>query len=71
MNEAEADRLAPSDVENCVRIKKKIFGENYYISVGKRFVHFTVPRENDKNMSRERQLLEELAKAINGVRATL
>ena len=60
-----------SDVENCIRIRKEIFGEPYYVIVGEKFVHFTVPRENDKNMSRERQLLEELAKAINGVRATL
>lgn len=57
--------------ENCVRVCKQIFGENYYISIGEKFVHFTVPRENDPNMSRERRVLEELADTINEVRATL
>ena len=57
--------------EDCVRVRKEILGENYYISVGKKFVHFTVPRENDPNMSRERRVLEELAQTINEVRKSL
>jgi len=57
--------------ENGVRIRKEIFGEFYYIVIGKDFVHFTVPRENDPEMSRERRVLEELSETINKVRETL
>ena len=57
--------------EPCVRVRKEIFGENYYLTIGREFVHFTVPRENDPAMSRERAVLEGLSETINEVRKTL
>lgn len=60
--------MSEKSYDKCVRIRERINGENYYITIGDDFVHFTVPRENDPNMSRERMSLEKIAELINKVR---
>jgi hypothetical protein len=65
------ESMVEVDGETCIRIRKEIFGENYYITIGKKFVSFTVPRENDPNMSRERVILETISETINDVRGRL
>lgn len=54
--------------EPCVRLRKKIHGENYYIVIGRNFLHVTCPRENDPNMSHERRAIEEIQQAVNTIR---
>lgn len=54
--------------EKCVRRKLEIDGENYYLVIGKGFLHITCPRENDSSMSKERTALERLCQEVNLVR---
>ena len=57
--------------ESCIRIKKVINGEHYYIVVGKDFLHVTCPRENDPQMSHERRAIEEIQQTVNMIRGEL
>lgn len=54
--------------EDCVRIRTEINGENYYVTIGANFVHVTVPRENDPNISHERAAFEKVTDIINKAR---
>ncbi len=54
-------------MKECKRIKLRIHKENYYVTVGRDFFHVTCPRENDPNMSREREALDAVADAVNKI----
>jgi hypothetical protein len=51
--------------ERCVRKRVELFGENYYITVGKVFVSPTVPYENSPQMSREREIIETICEVVS------
>lgn len=48
----------------CERRRVVINKENYYITVGKTFVHGTVPYENRKDREDERLVVETICKEI-------
>lgn len=50
-----------------MRRRVTIFGENYYLTVGKTFVSPTVPRENDPMMTREREIIETICYHITEI----
>ena len=52
------------EYDDSKRRRVEIFGENYYLTVGKTFVSPTVPRENDPVMSREREVVETICQHI-------
>ena len=54
---------------NCIRKMVIIHGERYYLIAGDKFIHVTCPRENDPNMSREREAMEILCQEYNNLMA--
>lgn len=54
--------------EPCIRKKRLIDGENYYIVIGETFLDVTVPRENKPEQSKVRNALEEICATVNEVR---
>jgi len=52
-------------MDDCIRKMIKIHDENYYLIAGTRFIHVTCPRENDPNISREREAIELICQEYN------
>ena len=54
--------MKETNVDKCTKRTVVINNENYYLVVGDKFVHVTVPRENDPFMSETRQIAETLSR---------
>lgn len=51
--------------DKCKRRRIVINDENFYLVVGKDFVHVTIPRENDPNFRGTRLIAETLCEEIS------
>ena len=54
--------------ETCIRRKVIVGKENYYLAIGKNFIHVTIPRENDPDRKHERLAMEMVCQEINTIR---
>lgn len=54
--------------ERCIRKRIKIDNENYYLIVGKDFIHATCPRENAPENVKVRAILDQVCEAISAIR---
>jgi hypothetical protein len=55
-------------VDEGIRVKEVINGENYYLYIAPKAILVTCPRENAPDMSQTRDATEGLAKVITKVR---
>ena len=54
--------------EDCERRKVVVGKENYYLVIGKNFLHVTIPDENHPDREHERLAMEKICEEINKVR---
>ena len=50
--------------EKCRRVMVRLNDENYYFTIGRNFIHPTVPHENRPDREEERALIEGLCNGI-------
>jgi hypothetical protein len=55
-------------VDEGVRVKRVISGENYYLYIAPSAMMITCPRENSDDMLDERKVVEEIARTVTMVR---
>lgn len=59
--------MARQEVDDCIRRRVEIGGQNFYLMVGKRFVDCTVPHENRPESLELREIVETLCREITEI----